>query len=47
MASTQPKPMHIPNHMPQVIPGSANQNMNMNMVNMFVDVPNLQTIEEI
>jgi hypothetical protein len=47
MASTQPKPMHIPNHIPQVIPSSANQNMNMNMVNMFVDVPNLQTIEEI
>lgn len=24
-----------------------NQNMNMNMVNMFMDVPNLQTVEEI
>lgn len=26
---------------------SPNQNMNMNMVNMFMEVPNLQSVEEI
>lgn len=47
MASTQPKQMHMQNHIAPGMPSSSNQNMNMNMVNMFVDVPNLQTIEEI
>lgn len=41
----QPKPM-MREHMQHLIP-PINQNMNMNMVNMFMDVPNLQTVEEI
>lgn len=30
---------------PQMMPTS--QNMNMNMVNMFLEIPNFQTIDEI
>lgn len=42
----QSKPMIMRDHMNShyITP---NQNMNMNMVNMFMDVPNLQSIEEI
>lgn len=42
----QQKPMQSRDHLSPPV-GTTNQNMNMNMVNMFMDVPNLQTIEEI
>lgn len=40
----QSKPMGIREHMNQPVNSNTNQSMSMNMVNMFMDVPNLQTV---
>lgn len=42
----QAKPMMGREHVPPNLT-SPNQNMNMNMVNMFLEVPNFQTVEDI
>lgn len=42
----QTKPMMGREHAPQNM-ATPNQNMNMNMVNMFLEVPNFQTVEDI